>query len=66
MSFLIRGSSDGSFSRSINLPSACTHPGMHEDRLLPEAGYVYIVAFTSSPAARAESIFAMAGSASGQ
>jgi hypothetical protein len=39
---------------------------MHDERLLPDAGYGYIVALKSTPAARTESIFLMAGAASPQ
>ncbi len=66
ISLRMRACNDASCSRSSSLPSAATQPGMQAERLLPEAGYGYIVAFTSWPAARAESSLAMAGVARGQ
>ena len=48
---------------SNSLPSAEAHGGKHAVSPVPPAVYGYMLACTSTPAARAESIFAMASPA---
>src|SRR6187397_2912079 len=58
--------SAGFFRFSRSRPPAAYFGGMHDANEFPPAGYRYMLACTSCPAARAESIFAMAMGILGQ